>query len=89
MKGVLFEEYIEKAEEQNDYESLVRDYLSPSYEPISQSWRLKEVFRLFQQKGYSIIPVYSTEKMVGGVDRETLNRYIRNNTRLWKNWNPK
>ena len=89
MKGVLFEEYIEKAEEQNDYESLVRDYLSPSYEPISQSWRLKEVFRLFQQKGYSIIPVYSTEKMVGVVDRETLNRYIRNNTRLWKNWNPK
>lgn len=89
MQGVLHQEFIEEAIKKQDIGSSVREYVSPSYEPISQSWRLKEVFHLFQQKGYSIIPVYSTEKMVGVVDRDTLNHYIRSNTSLWKNWNLK
>lgn len=88
MQGVLQEDVITEAKQKHDEHRLVRDYLSPSYESISQSWLLKDVWHLFQQKNYSIIPVYSTEKMVGVVDRESLNHYIRTNTGLWKNWNP-
>lgn len=88
IQGVLHQEFIEEAVRNNDTDKMVRDYVSPRYEPISQSWRLKDVFQLFQQKGYSIIPVYNLEKMIGVVDRETLNHYIRSNTSLWKNWNP-
>ncbi|MCB0685444.1 MAG: site-2 protease family protein [Saprospiraceae bacterium] len=87
IQGVLHQEFIEEAKKKNDGESQVREYLSPSYEPISSTWRLSEVFRLFQQKGYSIIPVYSTEKMIGVVDRETLNQYLRRNSSMWRNWN--
>jgi CBS domain-containing protein len=86
IQGVLHNEFIVEAEENNDFGGLVREYLSPTFEPISQSWRLDEVLELFQQKGYSIIPVYNTGRMVGVVDRDALNTYIRTNTSIWQNW---
>lgn len=86
VQGVLHDEFIENALSNQDYDTPVRNYMSPRYEPVTGSWRLKEVLDLFQQKGYSIIPVYSTEKMVGVVDRQALNSYIRANTGIWQNW---
>lgn len=87
IQGVLHDEFIAEAEKNQDYAGRVRAYTSPSFEPISQSWRLDEVLHLFQQKGYSIIPVYSTDRMVGVIDRDALNNYIRANTGIWQNWN--
>jgi CBS domain-containing protein len=86
IQGVLHDEFIAEAEKNKDYGGLVRGYLSPSFEPISQSWRLDQVLQLFQQKGYSIIPVFNTDRMVGVVDRDSLNTYIRANTSIWQNW---
>jgi Zn-dependent protease len=89
VQGVLHDEWIDEALQQNDHTAPVRNYLSPRYEPVTQTSRLKDVFQLFQQKGYSIIPVYSTEKMVGVVDRQKLNSYLRDNTSIWQNWTSK
>jgi predicted transcriptional regulator len=86
VQGVLHGEFIESAREKSDTTSLVKEYMSPSYEHISQSLILKDVLQLFQKKGYSIVPVVNTEKMIGVVDRQGLNTYLTANTSIWQNW---
>lgn len=89
VQGVLHDEFIARAEETADHEALVKEYMSPSYEHISQSLRLKDVLQLFQKKGYSIVPVVNTEKMIGVVDRQGLNSYLTARTSIWQNWKKK
>ncbi len=86
IQGVLHEEFILDAQKEGKLDSPVSHYISPRYESISQNLQLKDVLNLFQQNGYSIIPVYHMEKMVGVVDRHALNQYIRSNTNIWQNW---
>ncbi|NND34240.1 MAG: site-2 protease family protein [Saprospiraceae bacterium] len=89
IQGVLHEEFIEDAKKKSDDQAPVKEYMSPSYESISQQLSLKDVLLLFQKKGYSIVPVFNTEKMVGVVDRKGLNHYLTARTSFWQNWTRK
>ena len=86
VQGVLHEEFIKDAEANADRLAPVHAYMSPSYESISQQLSLKDVLQLFQRKGYSIVPVFNTEKMIGVVDRQGLNHYLTARTSFWQNW---
>jgi len=84
--GVLHDEFIQVARQDNASDADVEDYLSDRFEAVPGHLDLKRLFHLFQQRGYSIIPVMDIGTMIGVIDRVTLNKYISDRTRLWSNW---
>ncbi len=86
IQGVMHEEFIREAAKNNDHQASVQQYISPQFEYVDSSLSLKQLYKLFQKKGYSIIPVHQIGQMIGVVDRQALNNYLRRNTGLWKNW---
>ncbi len=86
MHGVLHEEFVQDAIKNNAKKELVSHYTSSNYEAVGTNINLKQLFLLFQRKGYSIIPVISQGLMVGVVDRRQLNQFIRSKTSIWNTW---
>ncbi|NND07189.1 MAG: site-2 protease family protein [Saprospiraceae bacterium] len=84
--GVLHEEFILAAKQANAGDAYVEDYLSDRFEEVPDHLDLKVLFHLFQHRGYSIIPVMEIGRMIGVIDRTTLNTYISDRTKLWSNW---
>lgn len=84
--GVLHEEFIDAAIRNKETNVPVAEYLSPSFERVPHTLGLKQLFQLFQQKGYSIIPVYQTGNLIGVVDRKSLNEFLQTKTSIWNNW---
>ncbi len=75
--GVLHELFIMEAIRKNDLEGPVAEYLSQSYESISLSDNLEHVLKIMQEHGYSILPVYNEEELVGVIDVSMMNNFLR------------
>ena len=75
--GVLHQPFLLEAIKQSDEFTSVLNYMSPSFEIINADMNLKAVFRLMQQKGYSILPVLRDGTFIGKVDMQGLNEYLR------------
>ena len=86
IRGVLHEEFIREALKRKDFSAPVSAYASQKFEPVSLSLGLNHVFYIFQQKGYSIIPVYNIGQMIGVLDRRSLNNYLKLKTSIWNSW---
>jgi len=84
--GVLHREFITEAKKQQDHELRVSEYLSSRFEPISSQRNLEETLRLFQENGYSILPVFDGAALIGVVDRRALQRFIDGRRDTWMNW---
>ncbi len=74
--GVLHEAFILEAVKKQDTESSVSNYLSPRFESIPPTTSLNEVMYKMQTKGYSILPIYDDEKLIGTIDMDIINNYL-------------
>jgi len=83
LRGVLHEEFIREAEKQQENSQEIRHYLSQHYESVGPNLDLKNLLQIFQRQGYSIIPVYQADEMVGVVDRSGLTKYLNSTPKLW------
>lgn len=77
LSGVLHELFIVEAIRKNDLEGPVAEYLSQSYQAIFKTDNLDRVLKLMQQHGYSILPVYDEELLVGVIDVSMMNNFLR------------
>jgi len=77
LAGVLHELFIMEAIRKNDLEGPVVEYLSQSYERISLHDNLEHVLKIMQEHGYSILPVYNDEELVGVIDVSMMNNFLR------------
>ena len=75
--GVLHELFIREAIRKNDQDGPVAEYLSKSYEPIYTTDNLDSVLKKMQEHGYSILPVYEAEALVGVIDVTMMNDFLR------------
>lgn len=75
--GVLFHEFIRHAKTVHDLDAPIEKYRSHTWEAVSIDLPLEQLISLFQKKGYGIVPVYETGELVGQVDINTLNQFVR------------
>jgi len=79
--AVLHELFLVEAIEQNDTDADVLDYKSMNFEKITLDQKLKPLIKAFQNNGYSIVPVYDNDKLVGTLDIEAINNFIKEQTK--------
>jgi len=72
ISGVLSKEAILAAADKNDLTSFIRSYKTTDYEAVDAAFPLKYMMSIFQQKNYSIVPVYKDGSFVGVLDRQAL-----------------
>ncbi|MEM9920373.1 MAG: site-2 protease family protein [Bacteroidota bacterium] len=75
--GVLHEAFVLEAIKKEDTNAPLMSYLSSNYEPLEPADNLKVVLQKMQQHGYSILPVYEENSLVGVVDVRSMNAFIR------------
>lgn len=83
LRGVLHREFIEEARKQSDLAAPIASYLSSHYETVGIDLNLKKLLLIFQEQGYSIVPVQQSGQMVGVVDRDSLNKFLQKTPKLW------
>lgn len=79
--AVLHELFLVEAMEQNDLNADVLDYKSTNFEKITLDQKLKPLIKAFQNNGYSIVPVYDQDQLVGTLDIEAINNFINPKTK--------
>ena len=82
--GVLHEEFLLEAIKQKDESAPVASYLSDRFEVIDPDTSLKTIFLKMQEQGYSILPVYEDDKLVGVIDVSMMNNFLRLQQKLIK-----
>lgn len=82
LKGVLHEMFIIEAVRKNDLDGPVAEYLSSRYEPIRKEDTLDKIVKKMQQFGYSILPVYEEEQLIGVVDISMVNSFLRHQKKV-------
>lgn len=75
--GVLHEMFIMEAIRKNDLEAPIASYLSNRYEVIRKNDDLDTIVKKMQRFGYSILPVYEEQQLVGVVDASMVNHFLR------------
>ena len=75
--GVLFYEFILHAKTTKDLDSPIGKYLSNTWIAIKSDYPLENAIAIFQQRGYGIVPIMENNMLVGQVDIDTLNRFVR------------
>ncbi len=75
--GVLHKEFIESAMTNQDYFSPASRYRSSHFERVFTSDSVMKILKLFQNKNYSIVPVYNNDnRLVGTIDRENILDFV-------------
>jgi len=75
--GILHEAFIMEAIRKQDSEGPVAEYLSHSFEPIYKTDSLERILKKMQEHGYSILPVFEEEELIGVVDVTMMNNFLR------------
>ena len=75
--GVLFHEFINHAQAERDLDSQIEKYLSHSWELVPHHMSLERVIVLFQRRGYGIVPIVQNDQLVGQLDIDQLNRFVK------------
>lgn len=81
--GVLHAEFIEAARKDDHLHQPIHTYLSSSFEVVTPDVNLRNLVTIFQEKGYSIVPVQHAGEMIGVVDRNGLTQYVKKTPKLW------
>ena len=76
--GVLFHQFIMHATKEKDLDAPVEKYLSHTWETLSVHYPLKQAIALFQRRGYGIVPIQNNGQLVGYLDMNHINNYIKN-----------
>ncbi len=79
--GVLDERKVMDAARKNDAESPVEAYFSNDFEFIRAEDSLKAALNLMQLKSYRILPVLGDGALVGVVDIDMMNDFLKNNSK--------
>ncbi len=74
--GVLHEEFILEALKKKDHDALVETYVSEKFEASKPEQTLQEIFHKMSEQGYSILPVYEEEQLVGVIDVSMMNNFL-------------
>ncbi len=82
--GVVHEEFLLEAIKQEDETALVITYLSDRFETVGPELSLKAIFFKMQEKGYSILPVYEANELIGVIDVSMMNNFLRLQQKLIK-----
>lgn len=75
--GVIHELFLENLPEHLTESNAVRSLISNRFEYIDKKMSLKDLFKIMQEKGYSIVPVWEDGKVIGVVDRRDVMRFIK------------
>lgn len=75
--GVLHEEFILEAVKRKDHDAFVGEYQSQKFEPTHQAETLKSIFHKMSANGYSILPVYEANELIGVIDVSMMNNFLR------------
>ena len=76
--GVLFHEFINHALLEKDTDSPISKYQSNSWQALPSDFPLENAIAVFQQRGYGIVPIIENNSIVGQLDINTLNQFVRN-----------
>ncbi len=76
LAGVLHELFILEAIKKKDMDAPVIEYLSKSFEIIKKTDTLDLVLRKMQEHGYSILPVFEEDLLLGVVDVTMMNNFL-------------
>ena len=77
LMGVLHELFILEAIKKNDLQGPVAEYLSSNFEPIQKTDTLQMILKKMQIHGYSILPVFEEETLVGVLDVSMMNNFMK------------
>lgn len=75
--GVLHEAFLKEAIKRKDQQATLWQYRSPKFEGIGVEHSLRYVYAKMQEFGYSILPVYENARLVGVIDNELMNDYLK------------
>jgi predicted transcriptional regulator len=75
--GVLFHEFILHAQAKQDLDSPIGKYQSNSWNAFRSDYPLENAIAIFQQRGYGIVPIMENNILVGQLDIDTLNRFVK------------
>jgi len=75
--GVLHELFILESIKKENLSAPVLQYMSARFESIPPEIRLKEVVQKIQKHGYSILPVMSEGRLLGVIDLDLMNNFLR------------
>ncbi|MEM1325855.1 MAG: site-2 protease family protein [Bacteroidota bacterium] len=76
--GVLHHEFLQEAIQQQELSAPVMLYMSQHYRTISPNMSIKSALEIFQQEGYSILPVIEEGRLVGVLDQMHLVQFVQN-----------
>lgn len=75
--GVLFHEFIIHAQAEKDLDGMIEKYQSNSWQPLPSDYSLEKAIAMFQQRGYGIVPIIENDMLVGQVDINALNLFVK------------
>jgi Zn-dependent protease len=78
--GVLHQEFLQEAIQQQELNAPVMLYMSQHYRTISPDMSIKSVLEIFQEEGYSILPVIQEGRLVGVLDQVHLIQFVQSLT---------
>ncbi len=76
--AVLFHQFILHAIKEKDLDAPIEKYLSHNWEALSIHYPLDHAIILFQRRGYGIVPIQDNGQLIGQLDMNHINGYIRN-----------
>ncbi len=76
LAGVLHELFILEAIRKKDMDGPVAEYLSHSYERIQKEDTLDQLLKKMQEFGYSILPIYEADELIGVIDVTMMNNFL-------------
>ena len=77
IEGVIHELFLNSAEKHFQSQDQIRTIQSSRFEFVTHDLPLKDLFKLMQEKGYSIVPVFNENGLIGVVDRNDLMKFVK------------
>ena len=74
--GVLHELFILEAIKKKDSEGPVIEYMSQTFEEVNPEISLRSLVYKMREKGYSILPVFEENQLIGVVDINMVNNFL-------------
>ncbi len=75
--GVLHELFILEAIKKKDSEGPVIEYMSQTFEEVNPEISLQSLVYKMREKGYSILPVFEENQLIGVVDINMVNNFLK------------
>jgi len=77
VEGVIHEYFLKNLPDDFHGSDSIRKILSVRFEFVTPDLSLDSLFKIMQEKGYSIVPVIFNDKIIGVVDRQDVMSYVK------------